>query len=501
MLRNIGSNWTLTIVTIAATYFLTPFVIHALGRDGYGTWTLITSMTGYISLLALGIPMACVRYLAQDIAEGDAAKVQKTVSSCAGLYLMMGAAALIVGAVTAALFTFYDIPARLQLDAALAFGLMVLQVSAGFIGLLPEGIMFAHHDFVVRNAVRIAGVGLRLSLTVALLMLDASLALLALVQVICLVFDFAVSWSLVCRRYPHIHITLSGFDWQVVRRIFSFSVYVLLLTAGARLTFETDAIVIGATLGVGAIPFFAVANSLIIYLMDFVIAIAAVVAPMATKLATEGKLDELREIFLKWSKVALSLSMLAGLFLIVLGPRFIGWWIDPTFEQPSGEVLQILMVSSFFFLPIRGVALPILMGLGKPRLPTFAFLASGFANLFLSLILARPFGLVGVALGTAIPNVVFAIFVLRIACRELDVSIARYLSYVIPRATMGALPIVALLFWFKRGLQVDTLIELVAAGSAAVVVFALIWIFFVYRGDPYVDVRGHMGRLRVWSGA
>ena len=51
-------------------------------------------------------------------------------------------------------------------------------------------------------------------------------------------------------------------------------------------------------------------------------------------------------MFLKWSKVALSLSLMAGLFLIVLGPTFIGWWIDPSFEQPSGQVLQILMVSS-----------------------------------------------------------------------------------------------------------------------------------------------------------
>ena len=46
---------------------------------------------------------------------------------------------------------------------------------------------------------------------------------------------------------------------------------------------------IGAILGVGAIPFYAVANSLIVYLMDFVIAIAAVVSPMATKLSTEGR--------------------------------------------------------------------------------------------------------------------------------------------------------------------------------------------------------------------
>ena len=46
----------------------------------------------------------------------------------------------------------------------------------------------------------------------------------------------------------------------------------------------------------GAIGFYAVANSLVVYLMEFTIAIAAVVAPMTTKLNTEGRVPELREI-------------------------------------------------------------------------------------------------------------------------------------------------------------------------------------------------------------
>ena len=59
----LGSDW-LMLLGIAATYVLTPFVIHSLGAEGNGTSTLIAALTGYINLLALGVPMACVRYLA-----------------------------------------------------------------------------------------------------------------------------------------------------------------------------------------------------------------------------------------------------------------------------------------------------------------------------------------------------------------------------------------------------------------------------------------------------
>ena len=54
MLRNVGSNWTVTLMMIAATYVVTPFTIHALGQDGYGTWTLITAMTA--STTSMGSP-------------------------------------------------------------------------------------------------------------------------------------------------------------------------------------------------------------------------------------------------------------------------------------------------------------------------------------------------------------------------------------------------------------------------------------------------------------
>jgi O-antigen/teichoic acid export membrane protein len=500
MLRNIGSNWGLTVATIAATYVMTPFVIHTLGQEGYGTWTLITAMTGYMSLMSLGVPMACVRYLAQDVAKRDRAKANVTIGSCAGLYLLMSAAALIVGAVLTVLFiTVYDLPSPWRGQASIAFGLMVVQVAAGFVGFLPEGILFAHHDFVARNIVRIVGVILRLVLTIGLLHLRASLVVLALIQIAGLVFDFSMSLLIVRRRYPDLRVTLADFDWAMVRKIFSFSLFVLLLAAGARLSFETDAMVIGAILGVAAIPFYAVANSLVVYLMDFVIAIAAVVAPMATKLDIEGRRGELREIFLKWSKVALSLSLMAGVFLVVLGPRFLGWWIGSEYEYPSGAVLQILMISSLAFLPVRGVALPVLMGLGKPKVPTIAFIGAGVLNLVLSIALAHPLGLAGVALGTAIPNVLFAAVVLRVACRELDLSLGTYVRYVIPRATLGSVPAVALLMWFKFGLEVRDLRGLIVAGAAMVLLFAVTSVIFVFRDDPYVDFLPHLVRLRAWG--
>lgn len=502
MFKSVGSGWIVTLVTVAAVYFLTPFTLHKLGADGYGTWNLITSITGYVGLLVAGVPMASVRYFAQHVAEGDVRKLNAAIGSCAALYLLLGGIALVVGVGLYEFFALtYDIPATLHTDARWAFGLTLLFVAVGFVALLPNGVLAAHDDFVPRNMIRLWGVLLRLALTLGLLTLKASLAVLALVQLACLVFDFVLCWLLIRRRYPETWVRLTDFDWATARKIFAFSLYVLVLNAGARLSFETDAIVIGAFQDVGSIPYFTVANSFLIYLMEFIVAIAAVVMPTATRLKTQGRTAELREVFLKWSKIALSVTMMAGLFLIVLGPRFIAWWIDPAFERPGGQVLQILMVSYLIFLPVRGVALPILMGLGKAGLPTIGFLVTGVLNLGLSILLVRPLGLAGVALGTAIPNVLFAALVLLHACRELETPVAEYVRYVVPRAALGALPVLGLLLWCKLGLEVRSLGGLAGAGVAMVVLFGVTWVFFVYRNDRYVDLRARLPLLRAWSRA
>src|SRR2546430_15503313 len=82
MFRHMGGSWIVSLATIGVTYFLLPFILHSLGEDGYGSWMLINSLTGYLALLVLGVPMASVRYFAEHVAEGDTRKLNQAIGSC-----------------------------------------------------------------------------------------------------------------------------------------------------------------------------------------------------------------------------------------------------------------------------------------------------------------------------------------------------------------------------------------------------------------------------------
>jgi O-antigen/teichoic acid export membrane protein len=496
MLKNVSSNWILTLVQILTAFFLLPFTIKMLGKDQYGTWLIITSLTTYLSMLALGVPMATVRFVARLAAGDDQEELNRTVGSCLGLYLLIGVAAMVVGIILFFVFrAAYDVPAEIKGRAQIAFVLTVVYIATGFVAQLPYGIMAAYDDFVMRNRIQIGGLVLRLGLTWVLLTMDASIVWLAVIQLATLVFEFVIASIVVRRKYPRIHIRLSNFDRRVVRQIFSFSAFVLLLQVGGQLAFKTDSLVLGAFVPLNRIPYFEVGSSLAVYLMEFVIAIGSVVMPLATRLEAQGRWDELRVVFLKWSKISLSLTLMVGLFLVFLGPRFVAWWVGPDFELPTGAVLRILIVANFIFLPVRGIALPILMGLGRPMWPAIGFLVASVLNLGLSIVLVRPLGLAGVAWGTAIPNVAYAGYVLLLTCRALKVSLAEYLRYVVLRVAAGTLPVMAALWILRYVVDIHGFVQLFVAGLASVAVFGIVWLVFVYRNDRYVPLGPWLDRV------
>jgi O-antigen/teichoic acid export membrane protein len=511
MLKNVGSNWALALIQIAVMIQLTPVQITALGPDANGAWLTVASLTGVLGLLILGVPMASVRFIAKSAASKDIDKVNEAVASCLGICIVFGLGVALVGAGLSVFFehVYLRAPAwqvlgpRWLAEARIAYWIAVLQVSVGFVSQLPFGILEAYHEFPAKNLVMIASLVLRLALTVGVLRVHPSLILVAAIQFASMTVEFAGGLALVRRRCPGVRFNLSRFDRSQVGEILKFSVFAMLLSVGSQLAFRSDALVIGAFEDPAAGTFFDVGNKFFPPLTALVLGIGMVVMPLAARLEGEGNIVELRRIFLKWSKIAYSMALIVGVYLIVLGPEFIAWWMGPDYMVRSGAIVRVLMLAFVFFLPVRGVALPILMGLGKPVKPALALLAMGLANLALSLALVRPFGILGVALGTAIPCVLFAAAVMSFTCRELGVPVREYFGYVAGRASLGAAPAIALLLALKHGLgmfprstsRMAMFLPLLLSGLGMMTVFAVAWLFFVYRDDPYVDLTSRVQRL------
>ncbi|MEM8713921.1 MAG: polysaccharide biosynthesis C-terminal domain-containing protein, partial [Planctomycetota bacterium] len=185
-----------------------------------------------------------------------------------------------------------------------------------------------------------------------------------------------------------------------------------------------------------------------------------------------------------------------GGYLIVLGPNFLEAWIGESYSPIAGRVLQVLMASFFFFLPVRGVALPVLMGLGHARVPGFGLLAMGALNLVLSLLLVGPYGIMGVAVGTAIPNILFSALFVFEACKRVDMRIGEWLRYALGRLLPVTILSCGALALVSSQVPLHGFPSVIAAGIAYTALFGALTIGFVFRDDPFLDTRALTNKVR-----
>jgi len=84
---------------------------------------------------------------------------------------------------------------------------------------------------------------------------------------------------------------------------------------------------------------------------------------------------------------------------------------------------------------------------------------------------------------------------LLLVCLELELPIGRYFGYVATRAALGAIPVAAFLYWVQTAFALQSYFRLAIAGLITVFVFAVVWVAFVLRNDPHIDVQSRLNLL------
>jgi O-antigen/teichoic acid export membrane protein len=166
--------------------------------------------------------------------------------------------------------------------------------------------------------------------------------------------------------------------------------------------------------------------------------------------------------------------------LVVLGKSVIEVWVGQRYVAKSYPVLLILLIPSTIMLA-QSASGRILFGMAKHKTWAWIVLAEGIANLILSMLLVRPFGIVGDALGTAIPLTCSMLFFLpHHLCRLLGIRLRTYIAEAFLLPLMLCIPLVMSLLsmqhWFiphnSIHLVVQLLIGSVVYGAG---VFWAIW--------------------------
>jgi len=127
------------------------------------------------------------------------------------------------------------------------------------------------------------------------------------------------------------------------------------------------------------------------------------------------------------------------------------------FAVPSSEVLAVLAVAVFLASP-QYVFSSVLYGMSRHRIIALMRLAEAAANLVLSIVLVKTVGLVGVALGTAIPSAVMVVVILpAIAARLVGTTPLEIYKQAYLRPLLAVAPFAVGACWIRDTYPADGL--------------------------------------------
>ena len=468
------TRYILLVVNIAIGVALMPFTIRHLGQSDYGLWMLVASMTYYFQLLDLGYGSGLVRQVTDADAHRDTARVNRILSTFVVVYTAIG----LVAAAGLAILILFVLPRFPNIGAGQLWTAQVLLAIIGarmVIG-FPMGVFGAvtnaRQRFALNNSVAVVLAFANAGVTYAVLSAGHGLVpLVASTTAISLLGYGAYAWT-ARRAFPQLQLHPSLFDRRIVREVTTFSIYFFLIDIAIQIGFNLDNMVIAGFLGTAAVAVYAVTLRIADYQRQLCSQVNYLLFPVIVRFGSAGHVHALRTTLVEGTRIALVLVVGVTISVVGFARPLVEAWMGPGFEG-SIAPLYVLAITGIVLVG-QGPLGNVLLGTGRHRLVALVALLEAIANLLLSLALVRRYGILGVALGTAIPIFVANSFTLvPAACKSVGLRVAEFGRIVLPAPLVGAGPAILAVLAFRTYLPPQGLLAVVAEGAAVGAIYML----------------------------
>lgn len=432
LIVNALSNYAALGVSIVVGLLLTPFIIKHLGKTGYGIWTLILSFVGYYGLLNLGVNSAITRYIARYAGQNDKEALNKTASTAMAMFCFTGVIVTVLSFLIAEpITTFFKVSQEHFNDFRLMIVVMGVATGISFPGEVFGALLTAHEKYVPTNIVKISQTMIRAGLIVCLLLSGAGLVGVAFAVLGTQLFGLVSNYLIYKRFTPHIQLSLAYAQRDFLRKLLAFGGITMVITIADQIRMNIDSIVIGKWVGMAEVGIYGIAFLLIKYMISLTVSGMSVLTPRFASLHGSNDLESIKRLFIKSLRISGFLAFGFCMGVIIFGGHFIMLWVGKDFVD-SIPVLWILSIP-FAFALSQNPGIGLMYALKKHYLYAIFTIIEAIANLVLSILLVSKYGIIGVALGTAIPMIIVKLFIQPVYISKIiNISVWDYTKPIIP---------------------------------------------------------------------
>lgn len=456
----------------------TPIVIRILGQDEFGVISVAGAVTGYLSLLNLGLSGSYNYFYHKRKKESNEAGIAKLNGMYITVFSVIALIVFIVGMTI--VFNARSILGNelTENELDIAKKLMFISVLSMAIT-LPTSVfgsyIFVHERFLFSRVVSIIFTILNNLIKLSLLFMGFRSVAITIGAFVLTIINILVTVTYAVKVLKF-KFDFSGFQLNVLKSMFAFSFFIFLNQIVDQINWGIDKHIITRFYGAAAVAVYSIGASLNSYYITISSTISNVFSPRINKMvSTKTDNKSLTDLMIKVGRIQFLVLSLILSGLIFFGEFFIvGYYAGPGYEE-AYKVALILCTPVTLPL-IQNVGIEIQRAKNKHRFRSVIYVIMAFFNLGISIPLCKHLGIIGCAIGTSTGIILANVIIMNIYYhKKLGLDMFRFWKSILSILPSEIIPVLFGIFILKV-VKVDTLPEFLLFGVLYVLVFLVsVW--------------------------
>lgn len=385
--------------SMSVMVLLVPYWLNlAIGPEQYGLWALAYQVIAYIPLLGFGINLVLIRGVADSIVNADSLALRQILSN--GFWILMGLIGiglLVVGLSGIWIDRLLPISSGGRLEFQFLWWTLGAAGSSALLSLYFFGVFGGHQQYFWENAYKTILV-FSFVLGLWLMSIPGHLNLLSMARL----YSLAVGVALFFLVAIYFYYGFPKPKWDLVNRASAFH---MVRAMGGLGVWNLSLVLVSgldlwivASIDFGSVPGYALALSLMTFIMGVGGAFFSPSLPIFAKALAQSDRSQFRHLFCRYQRwlIVITLTITAGIILLP-NTLWIGLFKDSS--RAFIAVMPILLIATALRLLTLLYAYA-LVGANRQHQIIVPPILEGVLNLALSIGLGVWLGPVGVALGT-----------------------------------------------------------------------------------------------------
>lgn len=425
----------LMVFEMLSTLLYTPYLIRTLGQSEYGIYTLVLSVTAYLTLLDLGVGNSIVRYVSKYRVTGQKQEQRRFLGVATIYYGIISMVVLALGFAIIAFFPNLFAKGLTAAEIVTAKQLMIVTVLnvTVTLGTSPYmHILTAYEKFFVSKGISIAQVILRIGFSTAALYMGlgslgvviVTFALNLIMRVFLIIY---VSFKMKLRP------TYKKIETRFIKSIAAYSSWILLQMVATQINHMADQVLIGmfAVSSSAILGVYGVGAQINQYFQSVASAFTGVLMPGVVRVVEkDGSAQGIQREMERVGRIILMVLCMIWAVFLVFGKQFVALWAGQ--ENTRAYLVALLLMSPQVIILSQSIGTQALWAKEKHKFQAILKFAIVIANVSLTIFLIKEWdALLGATVGTCISLVLGDILVMQIVFkRDLGLQLGSYYKHL-----------------------------------------------------------------------